>query len=249
MATQTTKITESQLRRIVGKMVAEAMQKEDLSWDPQYWTEDDVDQYRAAQKRGENPNHMVGPSGRVDAKGRPIRANNAPAPTANECGDAGCGLSNEAIAHITNLVGEAIRKGLSEVGGGAQLDEGFFDFMKGAGRSIGNKVGNAAQRAGQAIGNAAQQAGQAINKQYQDIKTAGQQASMQGDHRKNLANIQKRNNQIIAQLQKWQSEGVFTSKQANSSVAMLIKALQNTYDTVDQQQQAAYNQRFGQPQQ
>ena len=210
------------------------MQKEDLAWPPQYWTEDDVDDYRAAQKRGDNLNSMVGPEGRVDAKGRPIRATNTP-PT-DECCDGGvCGLSNEAVNYIATNVTAAIVEGLTKSNG--QLDEGFFDFMKGAGRSIGNKVGAAAQRAGQAI-----------NQQYQDIKTAGQQASMQGDHRRNLAQIAKRNQQIIAQLQKWQSEGVFTSKQANSSVAMLIKALQNTYNAVDQQQQAAYNQRFGQQQ-
>lgn len=249
MANQTTKISNKQLRRIVESMVVEAMKKdpqnEDLAWPPMYWTEDDVDAYRDAQKRGENPNSMVGPEGRVDAKGRPIRATNTP-PT-DECCDGGaCGLSNEAVNYIATNVTAAIVEGLTKSNG--QLDEGFFDFMKGAGRSLGSKIGNAAQRTGQAIGNAAQRAGQAINQQYQDIKTAGQQASMQGDHRRNLAQIVKRNQQIIAQLQKWQSEGVFTSKQANSSVAMLIKALQNTYNTVDQQQQAAYNQRFGQQQ-
>lgn len=136
------------------------------------------------------------------------------------------------------------------------LDEDWRGFFKGVGSALGKKtaqagraVGNAAANAGRAVGNAAANAGRAINKQYQDVKTAGQQASMQSDHRRNLQKIEKQNQKIIAQLQAWQQQGVFVSRQANSAVAQLIKALQNNYNQTQANQDAEYNARFNNNQQ
>lgn len=49
MATPT-KISESALRGMVEKYVREALENETLSWPSQYWTEDDVDEYRAMSR-------------------------------------------------------------------------------------------------------------------------------------------------------------------------------------------------------
>lgn len=122
------------------------------------------------------------------------------------------------------------------------LDEDWRGFFKGVGSALGKKTA----QAGRAVGNAAASAGRAINKQYQDVKTAGQQASMQSDHRRNLQKIEKQNQKIIAQLQAWQQQGVFVSRQTNSAVAQLIKALQNNYNQTQANQEAEYNARFNQ---
>lgn len=69
---------------------------------------------------------------------------------------------------------------------------------------------------------------------------------MQSDHRRNLQKIEKQNQKIIAQLQAWQQQGVFVSRQANSAVAQLIKVLQNNYNQTQANQEAEYNARFNQ---
>lgn len=51
MAKNPTKITESAFRGLIKKMVCEALEKESLSWPSAYWSDDDVDDYRAMSKR------------------------------------------------------------------------------------------------------------------------------------------------------------------------------------------------------
>ena len=121
---------------------------------------------------------------------------------------------------IKNILKENIENG--------NLDEGFWDYLKGAGKAVGNKMSNAAnkagvqmKKAGQAVAGAAKSAGAAINKQVQDIKTAGEKASMTGDDQR-----------VADQLIKWFNEGVFgNSKQAKSQISALINAMKNKYAT------------------
>lgn len=119
---------------------------------------------------------------------------------------------------IKNILKENIENG--------NLDEGFWDYVKGAGGAIKNKMGHAAdmagqqmKKAGQAVAGAAKNAGAAINKQVQDIKTAGEKASMNGDDQR-----------IADQLIKWFKEGKFgNSEQAKSQISGLINAMKNKY--------------------
>lgn len=119
---------------------------------------------------------------------------------------------------IKNILKENIENG--------NIDEGFWDFVKGAGGAVKNKMGHAAnmagqqmKRAGQAVAGAAKNAGAAINKQVQDIKTAGEKASMAGD-----------DHRVANQLIKWFNQGVFgNSKQAKSQISALINAMKNKY--------------------
>lgn len=132
---------------------------------------------------------------------------------------------------IANTLQESLHNG--------ELQEAWTDYMKGAGQAIGNKfknagksaynsVKNAGQKIGNAVGNAAKNVGNAVNKQVQDVKTAGERASMQAD-----------NGRIANQLQQWYKEGRFgNNRQAASYIQGLINAMN-----------ANFNAKYGQPQQ
>lgn len=119
---------------------------------------------------------------------------------------------------IRNVINESIENG--------DIDEGLWDYIKGAGSAVRNKLGKAMGQAGNKLGNLANNAGQkmrsagnAINKQFQDINTAGRKASMTG-------NDQKIANQLI----KWYNDGVFgNNPQAKSKISGLINAMKAKY--------------------
>lgn len=119
---------------------------------------------------------------------------------------------------IKNVITEGLENG--------DIDEGLWDYIKGAGSAVKNKLGKAMGQAGDKLGDLAnsagqrmKQAGNAINKQFQDINNAGRKASMTG-------NDQKIANQLI----KWYNEGVFGSNpQAKSKISSLINAMKAKY--------------------
>lgn len=135
-------------------------------------------------------------------------------------------MDKKTIKLTESQLKERVKQALREKIENGELDEGFWDYVKGAGKAVGNKMTNAAnkagvqmKKAGQAVAGAAKSAGNAINKQVQDIKTAGEKASMTGDDQK-----------IANQLIKWYQSGVFgTSKQAKSQISALINAMKNKF--------------------
>lgn len=135
-------------------------------------------------------------------------------------------MDKKTIKLTESQLKERVKQALREKIENGELDEGFWDYVKGAGKAVGNKMSNAAnkagvqmKKAGQAVAGAAKSAGNAINKQVQDIKTAGEKASMTGDDQK-----------IANQLIKWYQSGVFgTSKQAKSQISALINAMKNKF--------------------
>lgn len=135
-------------------------------------------------------------------------------------------MDKKTIKLTESQLKERVKQALREKIENGELDEGFWDYVKGAGKAVGNKMTNAAnkagvqmKKAGQAVAGAAKSAGNAINKQVQDIKTAGEKASMTGDDQK-----------IANQLIKWYQSGVFgTSKQVKSQISALINAMKNKF--------------------
>lgn len=129
---------------------------------------------------------------------------------------------------LKGAIYEAVKKAAEE----GMLDEAWTDYFKGASQAIGNKFKNAgkaavgaAKNAGtkavNAVSNAAKNVGNAVNKQVQDIKTAGEKASMQGD-----------NERIAKQLNQWYEEGRFgNSRQAASYIKGLINAMGRNFDS------------------
>jgi hypothetical protein len=134
---------------------------------------------------------------------------------------------------LKNMIKEALNESIAS----GEIDEGFFDYLKGMGKAAGNKMGSAGRqmgnsiknaatavgdkigKAGNAVVGAAKQAGDKIQKTAQDIHTAGKKASMTGDQ-------QKVANQLVA----WYNKGVFgNSRQAKSQISALINAMKNTY--------------------
>lgn len=95
-------------------------------------------------------------------------------------------------AQLHRIVCESVRKTLTE----NEEDEGWFDFIKGAGNKVGKDVGAAAQKGAEAVGNAAQRGYNAtknyVNNKYtaakqgvtnyaNNVKAAGQEASKQAE--------------------------------------------------------------------
>ena len=121
---------------------------------------------------------------------------------------------------IANTIQESLHNG--------ELQEAWTDYLKGAGQAIGNKFKNAGKSAYNSVKNAGQKIGNAVNKQVQDVKTAGERASMQAD-----------NGRIANQLKQWYKEGRFgNNKQAASYIQGLINAMN-----------ANFNDKYGQVQQ
>lgn len=138
-------------------------------------------------------------------------------------------------SELTQIVRDCINESLEN----GELDEGFFDFMKGAGKMIGNKaanvgrgvanagrnvargVANAGRNMARGASNMANKAGQSIRQNYDDVMRAGHAASMQGDNQK-----------IANKLQQWLENGVFgNSRQAASYIQGLINAMEQNYQT------------------
>lgn len=96
---------------------------------------------------------------------------------------------------LKQIINEEIQK-MAEEG---NLEEGFLDFLKGAGGKAAGDAGGAVKRAGQAVAGAAQRAGQAVAGKAGEIKKAGQTASVKAD-------IPKLINKATKELQKIGSE-------------------------------------------
>lgn len=136
---------------------------------------------------------------------------------------------------LKNMIREALNESIAS----GEIDEGFFDYLKGMGKAAGGKmnaagrqmgqsmrntaasVGDKIGKAGNAMASAAKQAGDRIQKTAQDIHTAGKKASMTGDQ-------QKIANQLVA----WFKDGVFgNSRQAKAQISGLINAMKNIYSS------------------
>lgn len=101
-------------------------------------------------------------------------------------------------SELRNIIREAVEEELNEM----NLEEGFMDFFKGAGKKIGGDIKKGTQNAWNAGKEKAQQIGGAIKQGAQnvansvkdyaaDVKAAGQQASNVADAQTAMKTIQK----------------------------------------------------------
>ena len=100
-------------------------------------------------------------------------------------------------SQLRNMIREAVEQELNEM----DMEEGFMDFIKGAGKKIGGDIKQgaqnawnagkqAAQKVGGAIKQGAQNAANAVSNYAADVKAAGQKASNVADAQTAIKTIQ-----------------------------------------------------------
>ena len=100
-------------------------------------------------------------------------------------------------SQLRNMIKEAVEQEMNQM----ELEEGFMDFIKGAGKKIGGDIKqgtqnawNAGKQGAQKVGNAvkqgAQKVGKAVSDYAADVKSAGQQASNVADAQTAIKTIQ-----------------------------------------------------------
>lgn len=115
---------------------------------------------------------------------------------------------SELKERITKTVNEALQ------------DEGFMDFLKGAGKNVGSDIANGAKAAWNKGKQAAANTAQNVKNYADKVKTAGQMSSMNADNQK-----------IAQQLQQWYQKGVFgDNKSINVAVSTLVNALNKKFN-------------------
>ena len=114
-------------------------------------------------------------------------------------------------SELYNMIAEQVNEALQ--------DEGMMDFVRGAGKKIGNDISNGAKTAWNKGKQAAQNASTNVKNYVNSVNQAGQMSSMNADNQK-----------IADQLETWYKNGVFgNSRQVSSWISGLVNCLNRNF--------------------
>lgn len=144
--------------------------------------------------------------------------------------------------HVAYLVAETlIREGFINE---ADMDEGMWDYFKGAGkrmgnaaanagRAVGQRVGNAAASARRAVGQAAQKVGNAVQGEYNKFQQSREYGRQEKAANKNAAFINKVIGQIDGLLQQLVGSGQMKQGAYRNVMNGLNAAVRSQVDAAD----------------